>query len=60
VTVFNRWGDEVFSAVNYDNVEKVFNGMNNSGGELPAGNYDYKIAFTSRLKTKTGYVVLKR
>ena len=60
VTVFNRWGDEVFRTTNYDNTTHVFKGRTDSGGELPSRTYYYKIKFSSGMKTKTGYLVLKR
>jgi gliding motility-associated-like protein len=55
VTIFNRWGDSLWSANNYDNVTNVF-----TGGDLPAGTYFYKIEFTSGRKTVTGFLSLKR
>lgn len=55
VTIFNRWGDEVWSARNYDNVTNVFTGDN-----LPAGTYFYKIEFSSGRKKQTGFISLKR
>ena len=55
VTIFNRWGDSLWSANNYDNVTNVF-----TGGDLPAGTYFYKIEFASGRKTVTGFLSLKR
>jgi gliding motility-associated-like protein len=55
VTIFNRWGDSLWSANNYDNVTNVF-----TGDDLPAGTYFYKIEFASGRKTQTGYLSLKR
>jgi gliding motility-associated-like protein len=55
VTIFNRWGDTLWSAKNYDNVTNVF-----TGGDLPAGTYFYKIEFASGRKTQTGFLSLKR
>lgn len=55
VTIFNRWGDVLWSAKNYDNVTNVFD-----GGDLPAGTYFYKIEFASGRKTQTGFLSLKR
>jgi gliding motility-associated-like protein len=60
VTLYNRWGDEVFSASNYDNNSKVFKGISNSGSELPSGTYFYRIQFESGKSTLTGYMVLKK
>ncbi|GCC51643.1 hypothetical protein SanaruYs_18710 [Chryseotalea sanaruensis] len=60
VTVYNRWGDEVFSVADYDNDQKVFRGLSNSGKELPTGTYFYKIEFNSGRSGKSGYLYLKR
>jgi gliding motility-associated-like protein len=60
VTLYNRWGDEIFNAINYDNEERVFKGLNKNGNELPTGTYFYRIEFMSGLSTKTGFLVLKR
>lgn len=60
VTIYNRWGDVVFDVSDYDNDERVFKGISNSGKDLPSGIYYYKIEFTSGLKAKTGYLSLKR
>lgn len=60
VTIYNRWGDVVFDVSNYDNNDRVFTGVSNSGNDLPSGIYYYKIQFSSGLKTKTGYLSLKR
>ncbi len=60
VTLYNRWGDEVFSASDYDNHSKVFKGISNDGAELPSGTYFYRIEFESGKSPLTGYVVLKK
>lgn len=60
VTIYNRWGDEVFSVADYDNDQKVFKGLSNSGKELPTGTYFYKIEFNSGRSGKNGYLYLKR
>ncbi len=60
ITIFNRWGDEVFSIENYNNADRVFNGVSNSGKELPSGTYFYKLKFASGMPEKTGYLLLKR
>lgn len=60
VTIYNRWGDEVFSIEDYDNDQKVFAGLTNSGKALPTGTYFYKIEFINRKRDKTGYLMLKR
>lgn len=60
VSIFNRWGDEVFSITNYDNDTRVFRGISNSGKELTTGTYFYKIEFPSGRPVKTGFLSLKR
>ncbi|MBY0433214.1 MAG: gliding motility-associated C-terminal domain-containing protein [Cyclobacteriaceae bacterium] len=60
VTIFNRWGDIVFEVDNYDNITRVFSGQNKSGNELPSGTYFYRIDFSSGLKSKTGFLSLRR
>jgi len=59
VSIYNRWGDEVFKVKNYNNDDRVFAGNTNSGNELPSGTYFYKITFAAG-KTLTGYITLKR
>jgi gliding motility-associated-like protein len=61
VTIYNRWGSKVFEVDNYNNDDRVFKGLNDSGNELPSGTYFYKIVFPStQEKERTGYLVLKR
>ena len=60
VTIYNRWGDVVFEISNYNNTDRVFRGKSDSGKDLPAGTYFYRIEFASGRKEKTGYLSLKR
>lgn len=60
VTIFNRWGDKVWSGVNYDNTSVFFEGLNNNGKELPTGIYYYKIEFAGTRKPQTGFLFIKR
>jgi gliding motility-associated-like protein len=59
VSIYNRWGDEVFSISDYDNKTRVFAGLTNSGSKLPVGTYFYKVVLTSGNKTLTGFLSLK-
>jgi gliding motility-associated-like protein len=59
VTIFNRWGDVVWEADNYDNVTRVFEGLNKNGSELPSGIYYYKITFVGGAKSRDGFISLK-
>ncbi|MDZ7649706.1 MAG: gliding motility-associated C-terminal domain-containing protein [Cytophagales bacterium] len=60
VTIYNRWGNNVFEVEDYNNDTNVFKGLNQNGGELPSGTYFYKIEYTNSQPTKTGYIVIKR
>ncbi|NOT74311.1 MAG: T9SS type B sorting domain-containing protein [Cyclobacteriaceae bacterium] len=60
ITVFNRWGDSVFEIDNYNNLDRVFNGLSKNGSQLPSGTYFYRIDFKSGRKTQNGYISLKR
>jgi gliding motility-associated-like protein len=59
VSIYNRWGDEVFSISDYDNKTRVFAGLNNGGGKLPVGTYFYKIVLSDTGKSMTGFLSLK-
>jgi len=43
VSIFNRWGNEVWNVKNYDNEEIVWDGTNKNGNELPDATYFYVI-----------------
>ncbi len=63
VEIFNRWGQMVFSVVNYDNNGIVWEGETKNGAALPEGVYFYVMTYTDtqgveqRIK---GYVNLLR
>ena len=58
VTIFNRWGGEVWSASNYDNDNTVWKGRSNGGEDLPDGTYFYTVE-AGNLAFK-GFVELQR
>lgn len=60
VYIFDRWENQVWHGTNYDNSSVVFTGVSDSGSDLPTGVYYYKIEFASGLKTKTGFISLRR
>lgn len=60
VTIYNRWGDVVFDIENYNNTDRVFTGLSNSGKELPSGTYFYKIVLSGSNKPLTGFITLIR
>ncbi len=59
VVIYNRWGDVVYEADNYDNDSVVFSGLSKGGKELPSGTYYYRIEFPQN-DSLTGYISLKR
>ncbi len=67
VTIYNRWGDAVFTTENYDNSSSVFRGEANlktkmGAGILPAGTYffDIQIEGETILRKTKGFLVIKR
>ena len=67
VTIYNRWGDIVFTIKGYNNTINVFRGEANrktkmGANKLPSGTYffDIKISGNHNLKKTKGFVVLKR
>jgi gliding motility-associated-like protein len=59
VTIFNRWGDVVYATSDYDNQNRRFTGISDSGKELPSGTYFYRIEMAN-MPTRTGFLSLKR
>jgi len=60
VTIFNRWGSSVFEISDYNNDDRVFKGVDQSGKELPNGTYFYRVVFESGKKTRDGFITLRR
>ena len=60
VSIFNRWGEVVWSSSEYNNVDdgKVWKGKNSGGVDLPAGTYFYLI--DTPAKAYKGWVELVR
>ncbi|MCB0402190.1 MAG: gliding motility-associated C-terminal domain-containing protein [Flavobacteriales bacterium] len=58
VLIFNRWGQEVWSADNYDNELVVWEGYNDGGEELADGTYFYVAVVDGT--TYQGWVELTR
>lgn len=58
VRVFNRWGDEVWTAKGYDNVDVRWQGQGRSDGNLPDGTYFYVVEVNDT--TYKGYIELTR
>ncbi|MDZ7898433.1 MAG: gliding motility-associated C-terminal domain-containing protein [Arcicella sp.] len=57
VSIFNRWGGEIFKTKNYPN--NPFNGKNGNDF-LPMGTYFYVIKTGDTVPTQTGYLTLVR
>lgn len=55
--ILNRWGQQVYSVVNYKN---TWDGRNNGGTELPDGTYFYVLNLNDLNEEHTGYVVIQR
>jgi gliding motility-associated-like protein len=61
LTVFNRWGNIVFSMNDYDNTwdgTVQSNGFNIGDGKVPDGTYFYILQLDSA-QSRTGYIVIK-
>ena len=56
--VFNRWGDQVYSKVNYQQDEERFDGTKN-GRKLPAGNYFYVLSFRGERDIKQTLLIVR-
>lgn len=57
LTVFNRWGDQVFHKENYQN---DWNGVGENGSPLPDGNYFYLLDLGDGTAPRRGNVLLNR
>ncbi len=67
VTIYNRWGDMVFTINDYDNQSNVFRGDANQktkmgAGALPSGTYFFNIQIDGEtiLRKTQGFLVIKR
>lgn len=58
VSIFNRWGTEVFSASGYNNDSVRWDGSGRNQGDLPDGTYFYVVEVNG--KTHKGYIELTR
>lgn len=50
VAVFDRWGTEIWSGENYDNLKVFWDGKNKQGQELPDGTYFYIIKVGDKIQ----------
>lgn len=58
VQIFNRWGDEVWTARGYNNQEVRWEGQGKQSGNLPDGTYFYVVEVNNI--THKGYIELTR
>jgi gliding motility-associated-like protein/uncharacterized delta-60 repeat protein len=60
VSIFNRWGDLIWTGENYDNRNVVFTGLNRNGNEVPSGTYFYRIEFSGGRAPLNGFLTVRR
>jgi gliding motility-associated-like protein len=65
VQIYNRWGNLVFRASGYDNLNEAWYGQSNYGlrigdQELPDGTYFYVVDLGDGSEARSGYIILKR
>jgi len=56
VTIMNRWGDMIWSAQNYDNVDIIWNGTNTKNEKVANGTYFYVIKINNLPRSFSGWV----
>lgn len=59
VSIYNRWGNQVWRGNNYNNTTVIFTGRNGKGEDLPSGTYFYTIEQDYR-EAVTGWLELSR
>jgi gliding motility-associated-like protein len=58
VTIYNRWGSEIFHTTNYDNTSRVWSGLSKENNALPDGTYFYVVQAAG--VEFNGYIELQR
>lgn len=58
VTIFNRWGNQVWRTKKYDNSTNVWTGKTNAGADLVSGTYFFVIELDNGKGIKKGWVEL--
>ena len=56
VTIMNRWGDMIWSAQNYDNVDIIWNGTNTKNEKVANGTYFYVVKINNLPRSFSGWV----
>ncbi|MDP2386936.1 MAG: PKD-like domain-containing protein [Bacteroidota bacterium] len=59
VTIYDRWGNEIWDGENYDNTSVVWSGKNKNNEELTAGTYFYMIKVKDQ-KAVRGWVEITK
>lgn len=60
LTIFNRWGNEIFRHTSYQSDDRLFDGRTNSGKDLPGGNYFYVLTLpTSTEVIKSSLTIIR-
>ncbi|MEO5975891.1 MAG: HYR domain-containing protein [Chryseolinea sp.] len=62
VVIVDRWGSEVYSELNYDNGQRVWDGNSSKGSSVPTGTYFYTITIHSgpNVVEKRGFIEVVR
>lgn len=58
VTIFNRWGNKLWSTENYNNTNNVWDGKTQGGAPLTSGTYFYIIELENGAGIKKGWIEL--
>lgn len=59
VQIFDRWGNVVYSATDYNNIDKAFSGLNTRGNVVAEGTYFYVIDKNNGSKAVTGFILVR-
>lgn len=58
LSIFNRWGNKIWSTTNYNNTTNYWNGKQINGNTLPNGTYFYVLEIDGGIGVKKGWVEL--
>ena len=60
ITIFNQWGDIVFSTAQYHNIDNNWKGETNGGKRLPDGTYFYVVELGDGSEPISGPIMIHR